>query len=89
MADIRHAYGSLHSAWRLLADLGGLKMAVTEVLGQPMANGAFAQRGDIVLVNTDRYPALAVVVGQSALAPLSIGVQRIPVRDWIAAWKVD
>jgi len=86
---IRGSYGSLKSAWRLLSELGGLKVAVTKAMGPPMMHKALAQRGDIVLVESDKYPALAVVVGQAALAPLVTGVQRVPARDWIEAWRVD
>jgi hypothetical protein len=89
MAPLRASYGSMKAACRLLEEFGGLRGAVTSVLGEPMPQKTFAQRGDVVLVATDKYPALAVVTGQCALAPLSIGVQRVPVGDWLAAWKVD
>jgi hypothetical protein len=89
LAPVRGSYADLRSAWKLITERGGLREAVAGVLGAPMENAACAGRGDIVLVNVDRYPALGVVIGQSALAPLSIGLQRVAMRDWIAAWKVD
>jgi hypothetical protein len=88
MRELRGSYGSLRGAWRLLTELGGLRSAVSCVLGEPMEEKNFAQRGDIALVNVDRYPALGVVTGQCALVPMASGVQRVPVRDWIAAWAV-
>jgi hypothetical protein len=89
LGELRGSYSSLKSAFRLITELGGIEDATTRLLGQTMENPRFAKRGDIALVNGDNYPALAVVVGQAALAPLSIGLQRIPVADWLAAWKVD
>lgn len=89
LAAVRGSYGSLRSAWRLLMERGGLRAAVCDALGSPLEHPLMAQRGDIVIVNCDRYPALAVVTGQAALAPLSIGVQRVAMLDWLTAWRVD
>jgi hypothetical protein len=80
-----------YTTWRqsvlLVRQLGGLPAAVKQALGDPLEHPALAQRGDVVLVNT-KLPALGVVVGASALAPLSTGVQRFPVGDWVTAWRV-
>jgi hypothetical protein len=90
MADLRGTYACLRSALRVLEAEGGLRAAVTRRLGEPLPEHEilFAQRGDVVLHNVEGYPALAVVVGANALAPMSTGVQRLAARDWIAAWAV-
>lgn len=89
LAHLRGSYGSLRAARRLLEELGGLRRAVTSLMGEPMAEPRCAQRGDLVLVEPDGYPALAVVHGASALLPLGAGVQRVPMADWRMAWRVD
>jgi len=81
-----------YTTWRqailLVRRLGGLPAAVKQALGEPLSVPTLAQRGDVVLVNT-KLPALGVVVGASALVPLSTGVQRFPVGDWVTAWRVE
>jgi hypothetical protein len=87
MAGLR-GYTTWRQAILLVRRLGGLPAAVRQVLGDPLSVAAYAQRGDIVMVAT-KLPALGVVVGASALVPLSTGVQRLPVGDWVMAWRVE
>jgi len=89
MGIIRGQYRNAHGATVLVRTLGGLRQAVSEVLGQSMPNPAMAQRGDIVLVRGDQAPALGVVIGSAAMVPLQIGMQRVAVMDWLAAWRVE
>lgn len=88
MGELRGTYGSVRTAMRVLEAEGGLAAAVTARLGAPIAP-LMAQRGDVVLHEVEGYPALAVVMGTHALAPMAKGVQRIPTRGWLNAWRVD
>lgn len=79
---------SWREAVQVARERGGLREAVTNLFGSPLASPRLAQRGDIVLIDS-LLPALGVVVGASALVPLQAGVQRIPPGDWVAAWRIE
>jgi hypothetical protein len=87
MAGLR-GYKTWRQAVLLARRLGGLQEAVRQALGEPLPSPKYAQRGDIVIVNS-KLPALGVVVGASALVPLPMGVQRIPMGDWVTGWRVE
>lgn len=88
MGELRGTYGSVLTAMRVLESEGGLAAAVTARLGAPIAP-LTAQRGDVVMHEVEGYPALGVVTGTHAMAPMARGVQRIPARSWVNAWRVD
>lgn len=80
-------YGSARGARRLLAGRG-LAAWCEHALGAPLERPGLAQRGDLVLLPTGRGPALAVVVGEHAVAPGLRGLQFEPVSGALAAWSV-
>ena len=50
---------------------------------------SFAQRGDVVAIDTDLGPAIGVVTGADALTPGLEGLVRYPVTVARRAWRVD
>ena len=93
--------GGLRGAWRsedeamgLLASLGGLHAAVRARLGAPLGCVALARRGDVVMVTAGKGKALAVCMGDVAVAPGPDGLSRVPMaaRDGdcrpLLAWRV-
>ena len=87
--EFREAYFSKRNAVRLLAERGGLEALVTQALGAPLDGPKLAQRGDVVLVDSGgEGPALAVVIGASAVAPSPAGVVFVPMARWTKAWRV-
>lgn len=49
----------------------------------------FAQRGDVVAIDTEIGPALGVVTGQSAVSPGAAGLIHYPLAICRRAWRVD
>lgn len=85
----RGQYATRTGAARVLLENGGLEGMVCEALGAPLENPRFAQRGDLVLVDTGAEgPAIAVVVGAEAAGPGLEGVVFAPMKDWRVAWRV-
>lgn len=81
-------YDGQRSATRLLRAMGGLQVAVMDVLGTPVAP-ALARRGDVVLL--EQLPgrhALAVCVGHAWAAPGPHGLAFGPLAEAVAAWRV-
>jgi hypothetical protein len=56
------------------------------LLGQ--VHQAFAQRGDIVLLDLDGRMTLGVCVGSEVAAPADLGMVMMPMSAAVAAWKV-
>jgi hypothetical protein len=95
------AWDGARGALRQLQNEGGMVIALTARLGEPIAP-AFAQRGDVVLLRADLgrevdggpVPAIGVCIGDRAVAPMANGLGFVPManRDgtWNAtlAWKV-
>jgi hypothetical protein len=87
--EFRQAYFSKRNAVQLLAARGGLEVLVTQALGEPLDGPRLAQRGDLVLVDTESEgPALAVVIGAAAVAPGPGGATFVPMPQWRKAWRV-
>lgn len=59
--------------------------AVGYFLGEPLESPLFAQRGDIVLHNSQ---ALGVCVGQAAMCLSEDGLAPVLLRDCVKAWRV-
>lgn len=84
-------WSSATGAMRTIEAVGGLEAALTERFGDPIAP-AFAQRGDLGLLEADRSPitgvTLAVCVGEWWVAPAQRGLARLPLDAINAAWRV-
>ncbi len=48
----------------------------------------FAQRGDVVALDTDHGPALGVVLGEVAVSPGEHGLTRYAITEAHRAWRV-
>lgn len=80
-------YADAAGAARVVQSAGGVDAIADRVLGARIA-AAFAQRGDVVLVEIDGRQSLAVCLGQVYAAP---GVERlafIPAGGAQCAWRV-
>lgn len=80
------AYASERDAARLLRE-APLRERVDELYG-PEIVPAFAQRGDLVLLDLDGRATLGVCVGDEVVAPGPDGVLTFPRSLALAAWKV-
>lgn len=87
-AAFRGRYGSEIEALRLAG--GSLEDLADRLLGRGTANVARARRGDVVLVDTDRGPALAVVAldGMHVWCAAPAGLCRLPLADARKAWRI-
>lgn len=86
-ADLCGRYADEPGAAALLADRGGVQAIATAALGNPI-RPAFAQRGDLVMIETPRGPALGVCIGADAVFPGARGAQWVPMAQWRHAWRV-
>jgi hypothetical protein len=79
------AYADAREAAELLAD-ESLSSRVRSILGPPIAP-AFAQRGDLALVEIDGRVSLAVCVGDLFAGPGADGLVMVPRVDVRMAWR--
>lgn len=82
---LRGAYADERGAAAVLGRRGGVPAIATGALGEPIAP-AFAQRGDVVMMLTQRGPALGVCIGAEAIFPGARGAVRS--GSWQSAWRV-
>ena len=80
-------YHDAASAMRMLAGRS-LEMAVDEWGQLPRVPPAYAQRGDVVLVQILDRACLAVCVGDCAAGPGLHGLEVVPMTAASAAWQV-
>lgn len=71
-----------------IAKLGGLESAVTGALGQPVTDWRHCSRGDVVLFESDRGPALGVCLGSEFAAQSTRGLISFPITAVKLVWKV-
>lgn len=88
LAELRGQWTDRASAVRLLRRLGGMREAVTRVLGPELPTPALAWRGDLVLTSQGGKPALAVCNGAYAVGPGRGAIVRVPMSEGRAAWAV-
>ena len=86
IADIR-GWSDALSAGRTIEALGGLEAAITARLGDGIAP-AFAQRGDVVLLDIAGRETVGVVYGTHAMGPGEEGAVMVPMSVALAAWRV-
>lgn len=93
LADLRGTGTQPLARMRLLRSAGGYMQAAIDRLG-PARPGAFAQRGDVVLLRTGHrgqrmaHRAFGVCVGIHAVTTGAHGLVFMPVTDVEAAWCV-
>lgn len=89
MAVLRGRYTNGRDATRLLRELGGLRQAVTDRLGDPV-KPVHAGRGDVVLFDTQIFgEALGICLGAHFAAPGPRRLEMIDMSKALAAWKVS
>ena len=93
-ADLRGAYASRLGAARVLKRLGGVEAIAearcTEHGFAELPSVSFAQRGDVVLLDTPREgPALGICVGSRAAFMGPNGLEFVLVSNCRRAWRVE
>jgi hypothetical protein len=87
MGTLRQRYHSAFEALGLTQELGGLRGAVSSLLGEP-CDPVFCTVGDVLLVMNDGRELLAVCNGASAIAPGPRGLETLANPQILAAWRV-
>ena len=87
-ATFRGHYNSASGAARQIAARGGFESMITGLLGDPLAAVTLAQRGDVVMLDQDGHPALAVCCGATVAAAGINGLVFRPMTDGLLAWRV-
>lgn len=89
-AQWRGRWSSAEEAYAILnAEFGGdLAAAVDSVLGERLGGPAFAQRGDVVMVDTPNGLALGVCAGSYHVAPWRTGLVALRFSQALAAWRI-
>jgi hypothetical protein len=91
LGPYRGKYATAKGATRILTKAGGLHGWVVKCLGEPLARPALAQRGDVVLFETqDTFgpAALGICVGAQIAAPGPDRMVLVPLTLATAAWRV-
>lgn len=92
LAEWRGRWTSEAEAVALLADLGGLRGALTAALGAPLASPLLAQRGDVGVFGDplqDGRELVAVVVAGGLAVPAARGLEMRPRARCDVAWRVN
>lgn len=88
LAALRGRWSTARAAARVMRQVGGLERRCCELFGSP-GPAAWAQRGDVVLVDTDRGPAVGVVAAAGLIAAQGRdGIVWLPLAAARAAWPV-
>ena len=87
MGTLRQRYQSAFEALALTQELGGLKGAVSSVLGEP-CDPAFCTVGDVLLIANDDREVVALCNGQTAVVVGMHGLITIPEPVVLAGWRV-
>lgn len=90
-ADWRGRYDDSEGAYALLTERhgGDLAAAVDAALGERLSGPAFAQRGDVVMIDTPLGLALGVCAGRFHVVPTRPrGLIAFRLSQALAAWRV-
>lgn len=87
-AEFRGAYNDADSARRLLTQLGCVDVGDLASRYLPEIDPPEARRGDIVMIDGQFGPFLAVVDGRTAVGPAARGLTHSPVSMALRAWRV-
>jgi hypothetical protein len=85
--DLRGTYKSKRGAAKVLIEHGGMRGIATAALGKEVPP-LMAQRGDIVLVQTEQGDTLAVCMGGYCVAPGLERLEMTPMKQAVTAWRV-
>ena len=88
-AEFRGQYTTAKGSLKALKmyGAGDLESTATQQLGDSI-DSQLAQRGDVVMVDADQGPALAICIGSVALAPAEKGLIAVPFNQWLKVWQV-
>lgn len=89
-AEWRGTYDEPIGALRQLRRFGArtLEEAATQALGDPLPAPAFAQRGDIVSVESEGEVALGICIGAEIILVGPAGFATLPLARGRKAWRV-
>ena len=87
MGTLRQRYQSAFEALALTQELGGLKAAVSSVLGEP-CSPALCTVGDVLLLSNDDREVVALCNGETAIVTGPRGLLAIASPHILAAWRV-
>jgi len=86
--DFRGCYKTVLEAARILKEKNGVRGVATLALGNEISY-KLAQRGDIVLIETEEHgETLTVCVGVVCVAPGIERLEYVPMEKAICAWRV-
>lgn len=88
MATIRGSYQNERGARRLLSSFGGLRAAISSVLGEPISP-LLARRGDVVTANGPHGETTAVCIGARYIMTGTHDLVTGSMAGAIAAWRVE
>lgn len=89
MADIRGTYTTRIGAARAIKKLGVDTLGQAVSLKLPSITPSVARRGDVVMCNGDDGEFLAIVQGATAVGPSRRGLIHVPLKQALAAWRVE
>ncbi len=84
----RRARRASHMGEGGCAARGGIEEVLRAALGAPIMP-AFAQRGDVVLVETPAGPAAGICLGAACVFAAPRGLSYLPLRRAVLAFRVD
>lgn len=89
-APFRGRYKTYLGSKRAMSKLGfqSLYEVVFAQLGEPLSSPLLAQRGDIVIVETDIGEAVGIADGHGVMAQDSEGIEHVPLSQVKTAWRV-
>ncbi len=85
-AQLYELYGDEGGAKRFIAQHGGMREAVSSILGPE--SDQRATRGDAVLVEAESGHALGICLGSKVVAMGPTGLRELPRSAILAVWKV-
>lgn len=85
---LRERWASEGGALRLIARHGGFAAAADWLFGAGVADWRSARRGDVVLVEKDGVPGLAVCAGDTVCGPGLRELEHLPLERAIRVWRV-
>lgn len=86
--DYRGGYKTQFGANKRLKRLGGLEAATTKLLGEPLNNVAFAQRGDVICFAGPLGDTAGICMGATISAAGLDGLAQVPMNQAYKAWRV-
>lgn len=88
--EYRGRYDDALSAARIMREVagGGIENVATRALGKALDNPLMAQRGDVVMIETERGNALGICLGGTLAFAGERGLGFMEIGSAIRAWRV-